>query len=154
MDISWEMVEDDENESTTTFNSENYPKPSWTGTPFELIRIFVKCLSDKSSYGHAASTYASALLEQKAFQAISHMGRIVGTRSLQRLKDAMTVFRTTDAVLKFFEALHKVKGVDGGKGLNKLDIAVRDGLKCPFNAMGLVSMESCTSQSSPQCFFF
>jgi hypothetical protein len=89
--MSWDMLQvqdadmdvcDEETEEA------EFPVATWAGTPFELGRIFVKCLSDKSKYGNAANGYAKSMLPTEVWRTISSLGRIVGTRSLQRVKGA------------------------------------------------------------------
>jgi len=62
------------------------------------------------------------------------MGRIVGSRSLQRLKDALTVYRTGPDVVRALEQLGH------SKALNKLDLAVKSFLLDPLGKLELLAM--------------
>ena len=61
LDISWDMAE----ETETTEHAESIALVYPHGMGRELLRIFVKCISDKSTYGHAVSERRRHCYRQK-----------------------------------------------------------------------------------------
>lgn len=49
MDVSWEAVEEDSDDDAISLG--DLPIATWECTAFEGMRIFIKLLSDKSTYG-------------------------------------------------------------------------------------------------------
>ena len=68
------------------------------------MRILVKDLCVKSKWGHNVSGQVKALLDEEISRVIERLGRIVGSRSLQKFKDALKIYRIKDRVfcINFF----------------------------------------------------